>query len=136
MESLWLVRQVGKADRDRRPPAHLTVDRQLPLELLDGLPHEDESQRVELAIQSLFVRLELLHLLRGHARPVVAHSQDDPVPFDRVANVDDAGLPVAHGIHGIHDEIEVHPPESGQVAPDDRRVQLVAAAPRHPPSTR
>ncbi len=124
MRERVLVGQTGEADRHRRPLAHLALDGQLPSELGDGLPHEDEAQGVELAVQRLSFLQELLDLLRGHAHAVVAHPQHDPVTFDAVADVEHADLAVRHGVHRIHDQVEVHPPETGPVATDHARVQL------------
>ena len=94
-------------------------------ELGHGLAHEDEAQGVELPVEALLVRQELLDLLPGHARAVVAHAEDDVVAVDHVADVDHAHLAPLHSVHRVHDQVEEHPAEPVALASQDGRVQLV-----------
>ena len=92
-------------------------------ELRNRLSYEYESERVELTVESLLVAQQLVDLLLGHARSVVVDSQHDAIPFDCVAGVDHAAVSPLHGVHGIHDQIEVHASESGLIPADPGGIQ-------------
>ena len=115
----------SQRERGRRIGSWSPRKGRLPSQLGDGQADEDEAQRVQLAVEGLPVGEELGDLLGRHAGPVVAHPQHDPVRLLPRAHVEDADLLPGQGVHGVHDQVEEHPPEATPAPADDRRVELV-----------
>jgi len=118
------VGQPGEADGHRRPLARLALDLEGASELRHRLPHEHEAQGVQLPVERLLLRQQLPDLLGRHARAVVVHLEDQAVALDPAADVDHSDPSAGHGVHRVHDEVEVHAAKAVSVPSEDAGREL------------
>jgi len=83
----------GEPDAYSGSLTDLAFNREVGSKLRDGLSHEDEPEGVQLSIERVLIPQELFDFGGRHAHTVVVHAKIGDVPFHRVADLDEAGLP-------------------------------------------